>query len=107
MYSEPSTPVCKQQSFSSKGAASSIELAVVEAQNPFSAHCIVLHRIASYQYNISYNNQQAQANCIRMEMQWVRETEEDAHFIPSQLAGSVFYILFISDLHCTFHCTSI
>ena len=49
-----------QQSFSSKSAASSMELAVVEAQNPFSAHCIVLHRIASYQYNISCKNQQAQ-----------------------------------------------
>jgi len=56
MYFEPSTPVCKQQSSSSKGAASSMELAVVEAQISFSAHCIVLHRIALYQYNISYKN---------------------------------------------------
>ena len=66
-----------------------MELAVVKAQNAFS----VLHRIASYQYNISYNNQQTWANWIRMEIQWVRETKEDGHLIPNQLPGPVFWSL--------------
>ena len=72
-----------------------------------------LHRIASYLLrHISttlaircYKNQQAQANCIKMEIQWVREAEEDAHLIPSQLAGPVlcvFHILLISDLALRF-----
>ena len=38
MYSEPSTPACKQQSFSSKSAASSMELA---------SYCIVLRHIST------------------------------------------------------------
>ena len=121
MYCEPSTHeacsrVCKEQSFSSKSAASSMELALVKSQNAFSAHCIVLRHISTTLAIRTNKHKQTESEWREHGSQKPKKMRILSQAFPSQLPGPVFrslpkpsvFSIYCSSpiLHCTFHYTS-
>ena len=121
MYCEPSTHeacsrVCKEQSFSSKRAASSMERALVKSPNAFSAHCIVLRHISTTLAIRTNKHKQTESEWREHGSQKPKKMRILSQAFPSQLPGPVFrslpkpsvFSIYCSSpiLHCTFHYTS-